>query len=145
MSTRDDLDDADVLLGAVEDWAQVDIERALVRRAGASSRARVELRNQAREAGRAKANYKLVRAQTALRYRADDIRDGVPSRGAGSITESVREARVDADEQVKDAALAYYVAEALFDAEQEAARLLRAEMAAFQSVLADIRPMVSER
>ena len=144
MSARD-LGGAEAHSRAVESWSQVEVEQMLMDRSAEASRARVELRKKARELGQAKAAYKLAKAQTALRFRAADIENAVPTRGAGAITESVREARVDADERVKDAALRFYIAEAEFDAEQEAARLLRTEMASFQSVLADLRPMVSER
>lgn len=144
MSERD-LAGAEAHADAVESWSQVDVEKMLMGRTGEASRARVELRRKAQQLGQAKAAYKLVRAQTALRFRARDIEDDVPSRGKGAITESIRDARVDADDAVKNAALAFFVAEASFDAEQEAARLLRSEMNSFQSVLADLRPMVSER
>jgi hypothetical protein len=135
----------DVAARAAEDWSQLEIERDLMDRANAAAKARIALRTKAREVGIAKAQYKAIRATTALRLRAEDIETGAPARGPGAVTESVREARVDANEQVKDAALRYYIAEAEFEAEQEAARLLRTEMAALQSILADLRPMVSER
>ena len=145
MSTRpDDLRDTEAYRDAVEDFSQVQIERMLMERASESAKARIHLRTKARELGQAKAAFKALRATKALAFRADDIEKERPTRGAGAITESVREARVDADEQVKDAALCFYIAEAGFDAEQEAARLIRTEMSALQSVLADLRPLVSE-
>lgn len=143
--SRRDLTGAEAHAQAVEDWSQVEVEKMLMARAQESTRTRVELRVKARELGRAKAAFKATRAKVALAFRAKDIEDDVPSRGSRAITESVREARVDDDERVRDAALAFYVAEAEFDACQEAARLLRTEMGALQSVLADMRPMVSER
>ena len=139
------LEGAEAHAVAVEDWSQVAIERMLMERAREAAKARIDLRKKALELGRAKASFKALRATTALRFRAADIEAGTPTRGAGAVTESVREARVDADEHVKDAALRFYIAEAEFDAEQEAARLIRTEMGALQSVLADLRPMVSER
>src|SRR5690606_16090462 len=100
----------------------------LMDRTREAARTRVELRRKAAELGHAKAAYKRVRAVVALRYRAQDIEDDAPTRGRGSITESIREARVDADDEVKDAALRYFIADAEFDATREGARLLQTEM-----------------
>lgn len=124
---------------ALEDISQVEIERMLMDRAAQANKARLALRKKARDVGMAKAAYKGLCATVALRFRAKEVETGE------KLTESLREAQVNADDNVKDAALRFYLAEAEFDAEQEAARLLRTEMAAFQSVLADLRPMVSER
>lgn len=146
MSGRDvALRDADAYEDAVETWSQVDVERALMQRSGDAHRMRVKLRRGALNLGRAKADFKRTRAIVALEFRAKDIDDNVPTRGAGAVTESIREARVDADERVKEAAFGFYTAEAVFDSVVESARLIRAEMSALQSVLADLRPMVSER
>jgi hypothetical protein len=110
-----------------------------------ASHRRSDLRTGALELGRTKPAYKAIRARVALEWRKHDLDSNVPSRGAGSVTESLREARVDADERVQTAAFAFYTAEAVFNAQVEAARLHRSEISALQSILADLRPMVSER
>ena len=123
--TGRDLVGAETHAKAVEDWSQVEVEQMLMERAAESARARIDLRNRARTVGRAKAAFKATRARVALAFRAQDVENPPPTRGAGSVTELIREARVDNDEAVKSAALAFYIAEAEFDAEKEAARLLR--------------------
>lgn len=142
---RDRLADTEVLEDAVERWSQVDVERELWRLSQEANRHRIKLRRAALHFGRSKARYKATAAKTALRFRADDIEAGTPSRGTGAVTESIREARVNDDEDVKVAALNYYTSEAVLDAVTESGRLLRAQMSALQSVLADLRPLVSER
>lgn len=140
---RDRLEDTEALSAAVEDWSQVQVERELMRLSREAQQTRVKLRRAALRAGRAKARYKATAARVALTFRAEDIENNVPSRGTGSVTEHTREARVNAHEEVKDAAFNHYVSEQVMDATVESARLIRAEMSALQSVLADLRPMVA--
>lgn len=142
---RDRLQDTEVLEGAVESWSQVEIETELMRLSREANQHRVKLRRAALHFGRSKARYKATTARVALRFRAEDIEAGTPSRGTGAVTESVREARVNDDDEVKDAAVNYYTSEAVLDAVTESGRLLRAQMQALQSVLADLRPHVSDR
>lgn len=145
VARREDLRDTDAYAGAVEDWSQAQVEQSLIDLAREASRIRIKLRRSALNMGRSKARYKATAARVALVFRDQDIEAGRSSRGVGAITESTREARINDDEAVRDSARHYYMAEAVQDSVVETARLIRAEMSALQSVLADLRPMVSER
>lgn len=120
----------------VEDLTQVDVERIIFGLNQEAERVRKELYSRARESAEARSTYKGARAKALLAIKATwPASEKMLADALGAK----------ADIEVGTERLAAYIAEALHDATVEEARLLKAQMSSMQSVLADLRPMVSER
>lgn len=119
----------------LEDASQVDIERELIELSNAAEECHRQLRRESIAAAKAEHAFKLAeaKAMTAARIAHMDDKPKAPV--------AVLEAEV--YERVEKEHMARISAEALRDATKEQGRMIQSQMSALQTVLADMRALVS--